>query len=99
MINPALVIQEVESLYYLKPGNITSTKRFKTVSDARATAQYLMRDLCNLSYPEIASYFDCDHTSVVHNCKKIEKITSDATNSHTKRVIFALDANYFREVI
>ena len=51
---------------------IRSTKKNKGTADARQVAMYLIRQLTNLSFPDIGKEFARDHTTVMHAVKKVE---------------------------
>lgn len=76
-INPFVIMREVEHEFCLKKGSLVPHNRKKTIVLARCIAMYLVRELCESSYPEIGEYFDRDHATVMHNCKKIAKKTAE----------------------
>ncbi len=69
------LIQETISSYFgIKKEDLVGTKRKKGFAYPRQIAMYLCRDLINLSYPSIASYFNKkDHTTIIHAYEKISK--------------------------
>jgi chromosomal replication initiator protein len=97
MINPFLIMKAVENEYFLKPGSITKPNRRPRVAQARAVAMHLVRETCNMSYPEIGEYFDRDHTTVIHNCKKVEKFAQDLHTNDICRVIIKLMSQIGKE--
>lgn len=80
MLNPFLMMKEVEQYFFLTPGSLIMTNRKITTANARAVAMYIMRLLYNYSFQEIGDYFDRDHSTVVHNCKKIVNILQNKKN-------------------
>lgn len=74
MTNPFVVMREVEKYYHLKRGVLIQRDRQKTVARARAVAMYLVRDICEMSYPEIGDYFERDHSTIINACAKIKML-------------------------
>ena len=78
---PSLIISQVCKFYNVDDTVIRSTKKSKGVADARQVAMYLIRQLTNLSFPDIGKEFARDHTTVMHAVKKVEaSIKSGDTN-------------------
>ena len=69
---PTLIISQVCKFYNVDDVVIRSTKKSKGVADARQVAMYLIRQLTNLSFPDIGKEFARDHTTVMHAVKKVE---------------------------
>ena len=87
------IIKETAEHFDINIMDITSKKRKKEIALARQVAMYLMRELTESSYPKIGDAFGGrDHTTVMHSCKKIEKmITNDtdiATSIQTLKKLF-----------
>lgn len=94
MINPLDIMKQTEQAYHLKHGSLIKHKRTKTIAEARAVAMYLMRCINNYSFMEIADYFDRDHSTVMHNCKKIVNILQEGYNNNTQCTIMKLIDNF-----
>ena len=69
---PSLIISQVCKFYNVDESVLRSTQRSKGVAEARQVAQYLIRKLTNLSYPDIGKEFARDHATVMHSIKKVE---------------------------
>ncbi len=72
---PSTIIDVVESYYGLMKGSTLENTRTKTIVEARSTAMYLCRVYAERSYSEIANIFYKDHSTVMHSCKKINKMS------------------------
>ncbi len=83
-INPFDIMREVENHYTLEPGAIVFHRRTKTRALARAIAMYLTRELTTYSWIEIAEHFERDTSTVMYNCKRIEKMLKKDSSSGTK---------------
>lgn len=90
MINPWRIISTTEKEFCLDSGSLKNKGRLFTTSLARSIAQYLIRRLTHYSYPEIALYFNCDHSTVIHNCKRIEKMVQSGSNQIVSSTIIKL---------
>ena len=78
---PGLIITQVCKFYNIDDSVIRSAKKSKGVADARQVAMYLIRQLTNLSFPDIGKEFARDHTTVMHAVKKVEQsLKSGDTN-------------------
>jgi chromosomal replication initiator protein len=75
------VIKSVASYYGLKPSDIKSERRHKSVATPRAVAMYLARHHTKDSYPDLARAFGGKHhTTVISAVQKIEaKLKEDAS--------------------
>jgi chromosomal replication initiator protein len=73
------VIKAVASYYGVKPGDIKSPRRHKSVANPRAVAMYLARQHTKDSYPDLGRAFGGKHhTTVISAVEKIlEKIKED----------------------
>ncbi len=68
------MIQQVVARHYqIEPAEMTSSSRGRKTTLPRQIAMFLVRELTNLSLPDIGRQFGGrDHTTVMHACKKIE---------------------------
>jgi chromosomal replication initiator protein len=75
------VIKAVASYYGLKPADIKSERRHKSVATPRAVAMYLARHHTKDSYPDLARAFGGKHhTTVISAVQKIiERMKEDAS--------------------
>ncbi|CAN5854460.1 chromosomal replication initiator protein DnaA [soil metagenome] len=75
------VIKAVASYYGLKPSDIKSERRHKSVATPRAVAMYLARHHTKDSYPDLArSFGGKHHTTVISAVQKIiERLKDDAS--------------------
>lgn len=69
------IIHIISKELNVKPSDIKSKKRSKSIVEARRIGIYLARTLTPNSMPSLASYFGMkDHTAVSHNMKKINEL-------------------------
>jgi chromosomal replication initiator protein len=75
------VIKAVASYYGLKPSDIKSERRHKSVATPRAVAMYISRHQTKDSYPDLARAFGGKHhTTVISAVQKIiERVKDDAS--------------------
>jgi len=66
------VVRIVAARYGVTPADIMGDSRAQPTVSARQLAMRLVRDLGNLSYPEIGRAFGKDHTAVMHACQQTE---------------------------
>jgi hypothetical protein len=65
-------IKDVVAKYYkLEPSVYESKHRFRHIVECKHVAVYLTGEFLNLKLVEMASYFYCDHATIIHACKKI----------------------------
>ncbi len=81
IITPDAIIKCVASYYGLKPSDIKSERRHKSVATPRAVAMYLSRQQTKDSYPDLARAFGGKHhTTVISAVQKIiERLKDDAS--------------------
>jgi len=71
-ITPPLILDETAELFGFTVEEIISKHRQRPLVTARQIAMYVMRELTELSYPNIARVFGGrDHTTVMHAVEKI----------------------------
>lgn len=68
---PDDIIEETAKCYGFTSEELKGKKRDTGVVLARQVAMYLVRQILNLSAPEIGSIFNKDHTTVLHSINKI----------------------------
>jgi len=96
VITPDLVIKEVHKYYRIPIEEILGRKRTKELVLPRQITMYLLRALCDLSFPEIGREMGGkDHSTIMHGCEKI--VNTINTNSrikedivHIKEMIFSV---------
>lgn len=67
------VITEVSREFEVSPEDIKSKKRIESITFARQVSMYIMREITDMSLPEIGQQFNGrDHSTVHHAIKKIE---------------------------
>ena len=69
---PSLIIGQVSKFYAIDETILRGTKKNKNTAEARQVAMYLIRQLTNLSLPDIGQEFSRDHSTVLHSIRKIE---------------------------
>jgi chromosomal replication initiator protein len=76
-ITPQLILDETATQFGFTIEDITSKHRQRPLVTARQIAMYVMRELTDLSYPNIAREFGGrDHTTVIHAVEKIGGLMS-----------------------
>ena len=69
---PSLVISQVCKFYSIDESVLRGTLKKKNIAEARQIAMYLIRNLTNLSLPDIGKEFDRDHTTVLYAIRRVE---------------------------
>lgn len=77
---PGLIISEVCRFYSIDESVLRGTLKNKNTANARQVAMYLIRQMTNLSLPDIGREFNRDHTTVLHSVKKVETQLKDPGN-------------------
>ena len=83
-------IQETVSKYFnIEKEELKGIKRSNDITYPRQIAMYLCRNVANMSLPQIGKDFgNRDHTTVMHDCNKIEKeIKENSNTQNTKRIV------------
>jgi chromosomal replication initiator protein len=76
-ITPQLILEETAKQFGFTVDDVTSKHRQRPLVTARQIAMYVMRELTDLSYPNIAREFGGrDHTTVIHAVDKIGGLMS-----------------------
>ena len=70
-VNEAGVLKAVAEFFNITTQDIISRNRRKEIVEPRQIAMYLLRDICDLSYPYIGEKLGRDHTTAIHSYEKI----------------------------
>ena len=89
---PALIINHVCKFYSIDESVLRGTLKNKGTAEARQTAMYLIRQLTNLSLPDIGKEFNKDHTSILYSIRKVEDALKQG-NTRLKDNIRDITAN------
>lgn len=72
------IMKLIASELNVKPSEIKSKSRTRSIVNARRIAIYLTREFTPMSMPQIAQYFDMkDHSTVSHTMKKIHSLLEE----------------------
>jgi chromosomal replication initiator protein len=71
LVTPAEVIRFVAHHYGIKVADLKGRDNRRSVAFPRQVAMYLIRELLNLSYPEIAKLFSKHHSTVMYSVETI----------------------------
>ena len=63
--------------YNVRPAEMDSPRRARSVARPRQVAMYLAKQLTSLSLPDIGRKFGRDHSTVLHGVRKIEGLMKD----------------------
>lgn len=77
---PSLIINQVSRFYSIDESVLRGTLKNKGTAEARQVAMYLIRQLTNLSLPEIGREFGRDHSTVLHSIRKVEMSLKSPTS-------------------
>ncbi len=69
---PNLIISQVCKFYGVDEMVLRSNLKTKGITEPRQIAMYLVRQLTNLSTPEIGQEFNRDHSTVIYGIRKVE---------------------------
>lgn len=83
---PSLIISEVCSFYSIEENVLRGTLKDKATAEARQIAMYLIREMTNLSYPDIGREFGKDHTTVIHAQKKVKSALDNSKGNLSKTI-------------
>ena len=87
---PSLIINQVCKFYSIEESVLRGTLKNKGTAEARHVAVYLIRQLTNLSLPDIGKELNRDHSTILHSIRKVEvSAKSDERMKETIRDITA----------
>ena len=66
------ILQEVSAYYNVEADKVKGKARSKDVAFPRQMSMYMMRQLSQMSMPDIGKFFDRDHTTVLYGLDRIE---------------------------
>lgn len=65
------ILKTVAVHYQLTVNDLTGKKRAGRINQARQMAMYMIREMTELSLPQIGEVFGRSHTTVLHGCNKV----------------------------
>ncbi len=68
-----LILDETANFYNITPDRILGTAKTKDVVMPRQVAMYLIREMTNLSLPEIGRFMGRNHTTVLYSIEKTQE--------------------------
>ena len=74
---PSLIISQVCKFYSVDEIALRGSQKSKGIAEPRQVAMYLVRQLTNLSLPDIGREFGKDHSTALYNIRKVEKALKD----------------------
>ena len=89
---PNLIISQVCKFYGIEEMVLRSPQKNKGVTEPRQIAMYLVRQLTNLSLPDIGQEFSRDHSTVLYAIRKVEQELK-SSNETLKNNIRDITAN------
>ncbi len=87
--SPEAVLDAVAQEFNLAVSELKGPRRTRRISVPRQLAMYLLREISNLSYPQIGEFLGGrDHSTVMHGTSKIEKglQEDEALREHLERI-------------
>ncbi len=70
-VSPAEIIRFVAHHYGLKVADLKGRDNRRSVAFPRQVAMYLIREVLNLSYPEIGKLFGKHHSTVIYSIETV----------------------------
>ena len=89
---PSLIISQVCKFYSIDESVLRGTLKNKGTAEARQVAIYLIRNLTNLSTPDIGKEVNKDHSTVIYSIRKVENAIK-ANDTTLKNHIRDITAN------
>lgn len=84
------IIEYIANQRECTAADIIGYARTQHIADGRAIAQYVLREQ-GWTWQRIADRFNCHHSAVIHNWKKVDKI--DALKTQTANIMIAIKGN------
>ena len=72
-LTPDLIIEAVAEYYKISTADIKGAARMKNISNARQVAIYLVREITQLSFPNIGDVFSKKHSTIIYAYEKVKK--------------------------
>jgi len=84
------ILLEICKAFRIEDAVVRGKQQHRDAVNARQTAMYLIRRMCNYSYKDIGDVFGRDHSTVMHSIEKVEKkMERDAAYSETVKSIIS----------
>ncbi len=77
-LTPTMILEICAKYLHCSVNELIGARRTKQIVSARHISMYVMREIGDLSYPQIGEIFGGkDHTTVIHAMRKIEKVMQE----------------------
>ena len=87
-ITASQIIRAVADFYEITPSELFNRSRKKSVVEPRQVVAFLLRDLLDMSYPDIGEKLGKrDHTTAIYSCGKISQEISKNQNLNQKIIL------------
>lgn len=73
-MSPGKMLQKVSRFFSVHTTDILGTSRLKHIALARQCLMWAMRKHTALSFESIGDFLSRDHSTVLHGCRKVEKL-------------------------
>lgn len=78
----ASIISEVGKYYAVPIKEIKGTSRIKEIALARQISMYLIKEVLDETYVNIATEFQKDHSTIISSIRKIDKLYNESDDMH-----------------
>lgn len=78
----ASIISEVGKYYAVPVKEIKGTSRIKEIALARQISMYLIKEVLDETYVNIATEFQKDHSTIISSIRKIDKLYNESDDMH-----------------
>jgi chromosomal replication initiator protein len=68
------VLKVISSFYSIKPSDLKSSRRSRSISRPRQIAMYICRNYLNATYPDIGNHFNKDHSTAIAAIRNVDKM-------------------------
>jgi chromosomal replication initiation ATPase DnaA len=80
-----MIVKEVCDHYHIKPYEINADIRMRRYVEARWMTFYLAKTMTNASFPQIGSFLNKDHSTVVHGYHRMKNAIN--SSSETQQLV------------
>lgn len=78
------IVEEAADVFGVSVIDLLSKRRDRPLARARQSAMWVAKRLTRHSLPEIGRAFDRDHTTVMHGCRKIDRLLDEGNPIESK---------------
>jgi len=90
----------IAARYSISAEHLRGERRHQKIADIRMIGYWCYRELTELSFPQIGRVFNRDHSTVLHGCKRVDKLIRDGqpVGIEAQQTLHIIENHYHNQI-